>query len=174
MNIVLTGFMATGKTKIGKSLAELSGFSLVDTDALVEAAAGMTINEIFSEYGEERFRELETEASKKAAELDRAVISTGGGTVLKKENIDALRKNGVIVNLAPGFEVIRARAAAAASTRPLMNGQSMDDIEKRFNERKPFYDNCDIKIKVTNETTPSEHAEEILEAVNEFLKNNKR
>ncbi|HIT85816.1 MAG TPA: shikimate kinase [Candidatus Ornithomonoglobus intestinigallinarum] len=174
MNIVLTGFMATGKTKIGKSLAELSGFSLVDTDALVEAAAGMTINEIFSEYGEERFRELETEASKKAAELDRAVISTGGGTVLKKENIDALRKNGVIVNLAPGFEVIRARAAAAASTRPLMNGQSMDDIEKRFNERKPFYDNCDIKIKVTNEKTPSEHAEEILEAVNEFLKNNKR
>ena len=134
----------------------------------------MTINEIFSEYGEERFRELETEASKKAAELDRAVISTGGGTVLKKENIDALRKNGVIVNLAPGFEVIRARAAAAASTRPLMNGQSMDDIEKRFNERKPFYDNCDIKIKVTNEKTPSEHAEEILEAVNEFLKNNKR
>lgn len=174
MNIVLTGFMATGKTKIGKSLAELSGFSLVDTDALVEAAAGMTINEIFSEYGEERFRELETEASKKAAELDRTVISTGGGTVLKKENIDALRKNGVIVNLAPGFEVIRARVAAAASTRPLMNGQSMDDIEKRFNERKPFYDNCDIKIKVTNEKTPSEHAEEILEAVNEFLKNNKR
>lgn len=174
MNIVLTGFMATGKTKIGKSLAELSGFSLVDTDALVEAAAGMTINEIFSEYGEERFRELETEASKKAAELDRAVISTGGGTVLKKENIDALRKNGVIVNLAPGFEVIRARAAAAASTRPLMNGQSMDDIEKRFNERKPFYDNCDIKIKVTNEKTPSEHAKEILKAVNEFLKNNKR
>lgn len=165
MNIVLTGFMATGKTKISRRLAELTGYELIDTDAAVEAEAGMSINDIFAKYGEEHFRELETAAVKKAAEADRTVISTGGGTVLRRENIEELRKNGVIVNLAPDFEVIKARMEKAADTRPLMSGQSVESIKKRFDERQPFYDNCDIKIKVTNEKTPLEHAREILRAL---------
>lgn len=165
MNIVLTGFMATGKTKISRCLAELTGYELIDTDTAVEAEAGMSINDIFEKYGEEHFRELEAAAAKKAAQADRTVISTGGGTVLRSENIEELRKNGVIVNLAPDFEVIKARMEKAAATRPLMNGQSMEAVKKRFDERQPFYDNCDIKIKVTNEKTPLEHAREILRAL---------
>lgn len=165
MNIVLTGFMATGKTKISRCLAELTSYELIDTDAAVEAEAGMSINDIFAKYGEEHFRELETAAVKKAAGADRTVISTGGGTVLRSENIEELRKNGVIVNLAPEFEVIKARIEKAADTRPLMNGQSIEAVKKRFDDRQPFYDNCDIKIKVTNEKTPLEHAREILRAL---------
>lgn len=168
MNIVLTGFMASGKTNISRALAELAGMAFADTDSMTEEAAGMTINEIFAKYGEEKFRELESEAVKKAAVMENTVISTGGGTVLRKENIDALRKNGVIVNLAPDFEVIKARVEAAAATRPLMKGSSIDDIKRRFDSRKPFYDNCDIKIKVTNEGTPRGHAQEILNKLNEY------
>ncbi|MDY3030765.1 MAG: shikimate kinase [Clostridia bacterium] len=162
MNIVLTGFMATGKTKISTCLAKSLGFALIDTDEAAAEAAGKSINEIFAENGEDYFRSLESEVIKKAAVLDRTVISTGGGAVLRSENMAALRKNGVIVNLSPSFDVIRERIAEAARTRPLMNGQSIEAIEKRFNDRKPFYDNCDIKLEVTNSKTPEEHSAEII------------
>lgn len=165
MNIVLTGFMATGKTKISRCLAKLTDYDLIDTDEMIESGAGMSINDIFSKYGEEYFRDLETDAVKRASKMDRTIISTGGGTVLRSENINALRENGVIVNLAPDFDVIRERMEKAAGTRPLMNGQSAEAVKKRFDERQPFYDNCDIKINVTNEKTPEEHAREILRAL---------
>lgn len=162
MNIVLTGFMATGKTQISQCLAERLGYELKDTDEMIVKSAKMSINDIFAKLGEERFRHMETEIIKQAAKGDKTIISTGGGVVLNPRNIDFLRENGIIVNLSPKFEVIQERIAEAAATRPLMKGQSIEEIKKRFDERKPFYDNCDIKINVTNDKTPMEHAEEII------------
>ena len=113
MNIVLTGFMATGKTEISKALCTLTDRKCIDTDKMVENAEGISINEIFAQYGEEYFRKAEKEAVKKAASEKNAVIATGGGVVLDKENIDILRKSSVIINLHPDFEVVKERLKKA-------------------------------------------------------------
>lgn len=162
MNFVLTGFMASGKTEISRCLAQALGYAWVDTDEQIEKKMQMPIRDIFAQYGEQYFRDLETEIIREIAQSDRTVISTGGGVVLRRENIDLLRSTGVILNLAPDFSVITDRIRDAAATRPLMNGKSIDEIEKIFNERRVFYNNCDYQIRVNNEKTAAEHAEEIL------------
>lgn len=162
MNIVLTGFMATGKTAIGRAIAEISNYSFEDTDSMIVTKTGMEINDIFQKYGEQHFRDLEREAVKEAAKMDNTVIATGGGVVLDKANIDALRKTGVIFNLDPDFSVIEERVEKARATRPLMKNESLEEIKKRFDARKLFYDNCDHKIRVINGRTPHSYALEIL------------
>ncbi len=162
MNIVLTGFMASGKTEVSKAIAELSDYTLIDTDDMIIKKTDMSINEIFASHGEQYFRQLEKKAVREASDIENAVIATGGGVVLDKENISVLRKNGIIFNLAPEFYVIAERIDAARKTRPLMQNESIADIEKRFNERLPFYDDCDHKIKVVNDRTPRSYAMEIL------------
>ena len=165
MNIVLTGFMASGKTSISREIAAMSKFELIDTDELLEQTEGMTINEIFAKYGEEYFRKKEHETIKKVSAMDNAVISTGGGVVLNKANMAELRKNGMIFNLAPDFEVIRERLEEAAATRPLLQNQNIEEIKQRFEARRPFYDDCDYKVKVVSSRTPKSYAIEILSAV---------
>ena len=167
MNIVLTGFMASGKTEISKAIASISRYERIDTDDMIEKAAKMTINEIFAKYGEERFRKMEREAVKEAASMDNTVIATGGGAVLDASNIEELRKTGVIFNLAPDFEVIADRIESASATRPLLKNQSMDDIKERFIKRQPFYDNCDYKIHVIKGRSSKSYAMEILNIMSE-------
>ena len=120
MNIVLTGFMATGKTEISKAIAAMSDYTMIDTDDMIVKSAGMSINDIFAEYGEKYFREIEHKCVCEAAAMDNMIIATGGGVVLNKANMKELRKNGKIVNLAPDFSVIEKRLYKAASTRPLL------------------------------------------------------
>ena len=163
MNIVLTGFMASGKTEVSKAIAALSGYKLIDTDDMIARAAGKTINKIFAEDGEGEFRRVEHEVICRAAELDGYVIATGGGVPLNRENIRELRKNGIIVNLAPDFEVIKERLEAARATRPLLQNQSIEDVRARFEYRKPFYADCDVSIHVINGRTPRSYALEILD-----------
>ncbi len=166
MNIILTGFMATGKSKIGKCLAEKLGYSFTDTDDLIEKREKKTINNIFEQSGEEYFRNLETEVAREVSSFDNIVISTGGGIVLKKENLQVLRSNGIIVNLSADFSVIQERLSLASSTRPLLKNSSTDEILERFEFRKKFYDDCDYKITVSNDKTPEEHAQMIVEKLN--------
>lgn len=115
----------SGKTKIGALLSRQFGLPLVDTDELVEAGAGRTIPELFAARGEAYFRDLETAAVRRAAALDGAVIATGGGVVLREENMAALAETGVI------FFRDRDPAAIAGENhqgRPLIGG----DREKVF------------------------------------------
>ena len=119
MNIVITGFMASGKTEISKQLHKLSGYSLVDTDELIVKKTGMSINEIFEKKGEEAFREIEHNVISEVSKRDNTIISTGGGVPLNEINMDELRKNGIIVNLAPDFDVIKQRLTNARSTHAL-------------------------------------------------------
>ena len=162
MNIVLTGFMASGKTEISKAIAAASNYKLIDTDDMIVEETGKTINEIFAEVGEQGFREIEYRTISRAAELDGCVIATGGGVPLNKDNITALRKNGVIINLAPDFNVIKERLEAARAERPLLQNQDIEAIERRFNDRLPFYADCDFKIHIINGRTPRSYALEIL------------
>lgn len=162
-NIVLTGYMASGKSTIGAELAKMTGLKFIDTDAMVVNAEGISISEIFSKFGEEYFRDCETKACREAARENGAVIATGGGAVLRSENIDALRENGVVFNLEPSAALIRERLEEAREGRPLMEGAEIEAVLERFYNRKPFYDNCDCKIFVSNSKSPREHAAEILE-----------
>ncbi len=167
MNIVLTGFMASGKTQISKELSMLTGFSLVDTDEVIEKKTGLSINNIFEKFGEDKFREIECNVISDVSKLDNTVISTGGGIVLNPDNITLLRKNGTIVNLAPDFDTILERLNSARATRPLLKNSDIESIRKRFIDRLPLYADCDIKINVSNEHTPLYFAEQIMKLIQE-------
>ncbi|MGE5848813.1 MAG: shikimate kinase, partial [Candidatus Methylomirabilota bacterium] len=94
-NIILTGFMATGKTSVGKEVAARLGYEFVDLDALIEAEAGMPISRIFATQGEERFRELESRMVEEVARRRASIIATGGGAIVNPRNLEALKRNGI-------------------------------------------------------------------------------
>ena len=158
-NIILTGFMASGKSTVAAELARISGMRLADTDIMIERSEGKTIPQIFEEHGEEYFRDRESEICTCAAKLEGYVISTGGGVVLREKNIEALRRNGMVFLLDVPFEIISKRLKNARDTRPLVSNDSMEGIERRYNDRKPFYDNCDCRVRVTEGLTAAETAE---------------
>lgn len=166
MNIVLTGFMASGKSAISKALHKLlPHYDLVDTDDLIVKETGKSINQIFDEIGEVGFREIEHKIICRVSDLSDTIISTGGGVVLNKNNIDALRKNGVIVNIAPDFETIKARLGRARASRPLLRDSDINEIYERFVARKSYYDDCDIKIPVSNKHKPDFFAKNIFDKI---------
>lgn len=150
-NIVLTGFMASGKTVVGKRLSEKLNREFIDTDIVIEEKCKMTIPEIFEKYGEEYFRKVETQVIEEISLKSGAVIATGGGAVLNRDNIAFLRKNATIVNLEPLDSVVVERLSKDDGSRPLNKGQDIEQILDRFKKRKPFYDDCDVKVKITNE-----------------------
>ena len=96
MNLVLIGMPGSGKSTVGKILSKMLCMPLVDTDALVEQTAGKTIPELFAQEGESAFRDRETAAARQAAKLDNTVIATGGGIILRPENMEALAATGLI------------------------------------------------------------------------------
>jgi shikimate kinase len=121
MNIVLVGFMGTGKSAVGGALAARLGWTLVDTDVLVAAEAGCAISELFAREGEAGFRDRESRAVAQAAAQDGVVIATGGGVLGRDENVRALKERGTLVCLSARPEVILARTAPWQD-RPMLAG----------------------------------------------------
>ena len=119
-NIILTGFMGTGKTTLGRLLAKRVGYEFIDTDTLIEEQAGQTIAELFQTQGEAAFRKLESELVIELAEKEGLVIATGGGLVLNPENVTLLKKTGQIICLTASPEEILARVSRRQATRPLL------------------------------------------------------
>src|SRR5688572_15249289 len=105
-NIILTGFMGTGKSTVGRRLARRLGWTFVDTDELIEQREGRSIPDIFAQDGEPAFRDLETELARDLANSKNQVIATGGGMVLREENLRALEQAGAVVLLEAGIEEI--------------------------------------------------------------------
>jgi len=140
-NIVLIGFMGTGKTAVGQVLATRLRLKLIEVDTIIAKTAGKSIPDIFKEDGEIYFRELEIKAIKKAATGKKQVIACGGGVVLNTINIDRLGATGVIVNLVASPEVIVKRIAKDGITRPLINVEQPEErIRELIKFREPFYD----------------------------------
>lgn len=156
--------MGTGKTEVGKELSRLLDMKLIDVDTEIEKSRKLTINDIFKKFGEPRFREIETEMIKNLSEKKNIIISTGGGAVLKQENTDVLRKNGVIVCLTASPETI-LRRTSRNSDRPLLQVEDpLKKIKELLNFRTPFYEKADIMID-TEGKTPLHITEEIIERI---------
>ena len=150
-NIALIGFMGTGKTAVGKALAEKLDKKFIELDPLIERKAGKTIPEIFKQDGEIAFRELEIEVTKEVAERKNVVIACGGGVVLNKINIDRLRKESLIVYLTASPKIILERTSNDAEERPLLKVANPTlIIQGLLRFRKPFYERAaDIKINTS-------------------------
>ena len=119
MNVALFGFMGVGKSAVGKMLAEKLGLSFVDLDEEIVSRTGRSIESIFQEDGEERFRELERAVTKEYSALDGQVIACGGGTVIDPENLENLRRSSRMVLLTAEAEVILERVEAEGGVRPV-------------------------------------------------------
>ena len=166
MNLVFTGFMGSGKTAIGKIAAEKLGRAFFDTDFMIEKGAGLNINDIFENSGEEAFRKIESETVAAAAGMDNIVISCGGGVVTVPENIAVLKKNGIIVNLFASPELLLERISKSGR-RPLIAEASnpLGKIKRMLSERAQYYKNCDFAFD-TGGLSPAECAEGILNGFN--------
>ena len=150
-NIVLIGYMGTGKTAVGRRLAEKLGMKFIEVDSLIEKQAGRKITDIFHTAGGTAFREMEIEAIKKIAAEKRSVIACGGGVVLNRINIDRLQENGVVVYLTASTHIIMKRVSVEAGKRPLLEIENqLKTITDMLKFRKPFYErSADITINTS-------------------------
>ena len=146
-NLVLTGFMGTGKTTVGKLIAKKLGYRFTDTDVEIEKQEGKTISELFELYGEDGFRDIESRVVAELGKKKNTVIATGGGVVLRKENMDNLRKNGVIVLLRTDLDTIVHRLADKTD-RPLAKGKTAEELAARLASREAFYADNDFAFDV--------------------------
>lgn len=149
-NIILTGFMGSGKSTVGMRLAERLKMEFVDLDREIEKVTGMSVSQIFKRYGEIRFRSEENLMVEKLAKRNGLVIATGGGTVLREENMQILRKNGIIILLEASPEEIFARVSRKRGTRPLLRKNlTIENIEAMLADRDPFYQQADHRINTS-------------------------
>ena len=161
-NLVLMGFMGTGKSAVGRRVAALAGAPFFEMDVELERRAGKSIARIFAEEGEAAFRDAEARLAEEWGKKEGAVISCGGGVVLREENLRALDANGLLVCLTASPEVILARTSRSKK-RPLLAGE---DPEKKIRDllaaRAPAYANVSVQID-TSAAGLAELAERILE-----------
>ena len=165
-NIFLTGFMGSGKTSVGILLADLLKVDFFDTDGLIIRDQKMSVNEIFKRYGEEFFRNRETEALRILGNKPpgTCVVSTGGGAVLREENIAAMRKNGLVVYLDVSAEEAYRRIKYKKN-RPLLRvADPCKVIRELLQERRPFYRQADLEVDSSGKTV-EEIAQEIFGTV---------
>lgn len=162
MNVVLTGFMGSGKSAVGRCLAQRLGWSFFDTDEMIERDTHRTIAEIFNQKGEALFRDLESKAVALVSMLDQTVIATGGGVPLKDENMRLLEKNGAIFCLTAKPESLLQRLGSKIVTRPLLKGRdpllAMEDLLKA---REKSYRRCTHRL-ATDDLTVEQVADRIL------------
>lgn len=166
-NIVLVGFMGTGKTSVGIKLADILNMQFVDTDVLIEKENGMSISDMFSQKGEEYFRDKESSVIERVSKLDNQVIATGGGAVKREENINNLKTNGVIFCLHASSEIILQRTSSEGHRPLLQVDDPLKRISEMLKEREPFYAQADYRIDTSDLTI-----EQVIEKIVNIFKNN--
>lgn len=148
-HIILIGFMGTGKTTVGKVLADQLSLPLVDTDGEVERRVGHPIVELFRQRGEEAFRALEREVLLEILDRPPHIVTTGGGIVLRSDNVQEIRKGGWVVALQADRKELFRRLEQDRS-RPLLSGDARTQIEKLLAERQGKYDFADLIVDTTD------------------------
>lgn len=165
MKIVLTGFMGTGKTVVGRRLAERLALPFVDLDDAIEAAASMAIPEIFASEGESGFRRRERELIASVANRGSCVVTTGGGAVLDPENVRNLRTGAFLVCLVAEPAVILQRLGADARRPLLQSADRLSRIRELMEQRGPAYAQADLSIE-----TSGADVEEIVDRIVQHLR----
>jgi shikimate kinase len=162
--VFLVGFMGSGKTTVGRLLADVMCFSFVDLDERVEARAGCAIAKIFTDSGEAEFRRMERDALREALALERVVVATGGGAFTAPENRDLLAGKAVTVWLNPDFATVLRRVdAQEGAERPLFTDRKR--AAELFTARAETYRLADCRVDVAPEEDPREVATRVLAAV---------
>jgi len=160
-NIVLIGFMGTGKSTVGFALAERLGWRFVDTDVVVVEREGRTIPQLFEEKGETYFRDAETAALADVLSGSMQVVATGGGAVLRPENRETMLAGGFVVALTAPPDVLLARLRGDAN-RPLLAGDKEERVHRLLEERKNAYDFAPLVVD-TSRSNVRETVETIME-----------
>ena len=141
--IILIGFMAAGKTTLGKALARDLDLQFIDLDHYIESRYHCTVSQLFAERGEEAFRQIEHNMLHEVAEFEDVVISTGGGTPCFFDNIDYMNAQGTTVFLEASVDTIHTRLAIARTQRPLVANKNSDELRQYITEilerRRPYY-----------------------------------
>ena len=164
-NIILVGFMGSGKTCVGERLAELLSYRFRDTDQVLEQRARDTINHIFTVHGEDYFRNLETDLLKELhTSIDQTVLSTGGGLPLREQNTKLLKEMGYVVYLKATKQTTVMRLLRD-KTRPLLQGEELGQkVERMLGIRTPIYEKAAHKIVATDDKTVDEIVHLIMES----------
>ncbi|MBI5700703.1 shikimate kinase [Candidatus Saganbacteria bacterium] len=162
MNIILIGFMGVGKSEVGKRAASRLGYNFLDTDELIEKIEGRKISEMFEKEGEKYFRDLETESLKTLVDFDDFVLATGGGIILREENVKLLHEIGKVILLTAATDTILSRIGSMKNRPLLEDGEKAQKIKEILQKRDPIYNSsADHKIDTTKKDVDSV-AEEII------------
>ncbi|MBK5276009.1 MAG: shikimate kinase [Desulfuromonadales bacterium] len=165
--LILTGFMGSGKSSVGRVLARRLGCPFTDLDAEIVAAAGRSINDIFARDGEQAFRDMESECLELVINRLPAVIATGGGVVIADRNRSRMRTLGIVVNLGVSLPQVMKRLHGATD-RPLFAGSdAANSVKLLMDDRKQFYADADIRID-TDGKSVEDVAAEILRFLEEL------
>ena len=145
-NLALIGFMGTGKSSVGRLVADALHFTFLDTDHVMESRAGKTVREIFEEEGEPVFRELERGVVEELTRRKKTVIATGGGLPANEANMTSLKRHALVVCLWASPEKIYERVRSQ-SHRPLLNEpEPLEQIRRLLAEREPYYRQADVLV----------------------------
>ncbi len=157
-NIVLVGFMGSGKSSIGRQLARRLGFQFLDTDQLIVERTRKEISQIFAEQGEAAFRDLETATLHSIAHLNRCVIATGGGAVIREQNRELMRELGFVVCLTASEEVIFERVSRNSKRPLLQTADPRGTLSALLASRREFYASA---AQFTLDTTQLSHSQAV-------------
>ena len=161
MKVFLTGFMAAGKSVVGRRLSRIAGVPFLDLDGDVENRAGMKISEIFAEGGEPAFRKLESAALRGTTVHESLIVAAGGGVVVEVANRRLMREGGTIVWLDPDLELILERLRKGRPIgRPLATSEK--ELRELFRSRLEAYRDCDLRIEIGAEDPVEAIAKRVL------------
>ena len=164
-NIILTGFMGVGKTRVGTQLAKDLGYLFIDTDIMIEADQQRAITSIFAEFGEPYFREVEARVIHEVTLREGQVVSTGGGAVIADRNREAFKKAGFVVCLTAPPEVIYERIRHETQRPLLQTADPLKKIRELLESRAPFYAQADVTID-----TSEKSVEEVIQTIKERIR----
>ena len=166
--VILIGMPCSGKSAIGRAIADYFGFTFYDMDEEIVKTAGMSIQEIFESKGEAAFREIETQVAKKLSEAKNVLIATGGGVVTRDNNMQFFKKDSsLIIFIHRNFCKLVTTPKCIMDKRPMLRKTSFDKLLNLYKTRLPLYKKyCDIETH--NDTTKDDALREMIRAVEKF------
>ena len=170
--IFLIGYMCSGKTTLGKALADSSNLDFIDLDDFIEQKAGCSISEIFKRDGEGRFRELEQESLHEVSDFQDCIISCGGGTPCFFDNMDHMNRSGLTVFLDADESTLIRRLLLYGADRPLVSGKSISELQKfiemQLADRKQYYEKAAAIWNTDKLDNEKEIEENVIKFRNQF------